>query len=128
MPEPMYTPPAVVKYPPAYTSLSDTANPCTPRAIPEPSDDQLTPPPPPPPLRRPPPPLPSTTVTDRPPARVRERAPRIHVAARHRQRKHLAVHSRTQRRPVGIAEGRVNAHGIDRLGIIHEHDQHRAHF
>src|SRR5207253_8575002 len=33
-------------------------------------------------------------------ARRRERAPRIHVVARHRQRKHPAVHPRTQRRPI----------------------------
>ena len=71
-------PPAVVKSPPAYRSLPDTASADTPSPfIPEPSADQLLP-------------FHLAMLVGRAAARRREIAPRIQVAARHRQRIHIA--------------------------------------
>src|SRR5438445_8719671 len=155
-------PPAVKKLPPAYRLLPDTVSADTTPSIPDPSADQLVP------FHL------AMLVAEMPPAVVKP-PPRIHVAARHRQRRHIgiiATHARTQRGPtapvpfgdpvgnhisddaelaadvniaraihhrrvnmavragnaahadpVGIAEGRVNAHGIHRLCIIHHYDQ-----
>ena len=104
-----------MKLPPAYRSLPDTASAYTSLFIPEPSALQLLP------FH-----LAMPLAIDV--AHHGEVAADVEIARTiHHRRVNSAVRAGDARHadPVGVAEGRVNAHGIDRLRIVHQHGQMR---
>src|SRR2546425_160267 len=116
-------PPAVVTRPPAYTSLPATASADT-HSVP----DQLIPMAVHPRAQcRPTAPVPFGDVIGNHISDDGEAAADVKIAgAIHRRRGNRAACARyagVHADPVGIAEGRVNAHGIHRVGIIHKHGE-----